>query len=232
MPIIVAIPGTLCSPRVFDRLAAELEGTATVDVVDWMPEPGPWRIDDIAARVAGRIERRHGAPVLVAGHSTGGSIALALASARPELVSGLLLVNTGAHMRGHGDVDRILDLIATEWGARLHAAVLDRSFAEPLPPAFRDSLLGYAAGVPQAAALQVLRSQRDRDLTPELPRIACPAVVLHGVHDRARSLADAEAIAAGLPDCELRTVRTGHTPVWEDAPAAAAAVRELLARSG
>ncbi|GAA5154109.1 alpha/beta hydrolase [Amycolatopsis dongchuanensis] len=229
--MLVAIPGTLCSARVFDRLAAELPDTTELDAVDWMSGSGPWRIDDVAARTAERIER-HGGPVLVAGHSTGGCIALALAAARPELVSGLLLANTGAHMRGHGDVDSILDTIATAWGPRLHAAVLDRSFAEPVPPEFRETLLAYAAGVPQAAALEVLRSQRDRDLTPELPRITCPATVLHGVHDRARSAADAEALAAGLPDCEVRFVQTGHTPVWEDAPAAAAAVRELLARGG
>lgn len=227
---LVAIPGTLCSPRVFDRLTAELAGTAAVDAVDWMTGPGPWRIDDVAAGIARAIEERHDAPVLLAGHSTGGAIAVALAAARPGLVSGLLLANTGAHMRGHGDVERILDTIATGWGPRLHAAVLDRSFAEPLTGEFREVLLGYAAGVPQAAASQVLRSQRDRDLTPDLPRIGAPATVLHGVRDRARSIGDAEVLAAGLPDCELRTVHTGHTPIWEDAPAAAAAVRDLLAR--
>ncbi|GHF53891.1 pimeloyl-ACP methyl ester carboxylesterase [Amycolatopsis bartoniae] len=51
------------------------------------------------------------------------------------------------------------------------------------------------------------------------------------MHDRARSFADAETLAARLPDCELRTVHTGHNPVWEDAPAAAAAVRDLLTRA-
>ncbi|GHF53898.1 hypothetical protein FHX82_007179 [Amycolatopsis bartoniae] len=61
---------------------------------------------------------------------------------RPELVSGLLLANTGAHMRG--DVDSILGTIATAWGPGLHAAVLDRSFAEPVPPAFRQAASGTA----------------------------------------------------------------------------------------
>ncbi|GAB3562028.1 hypothetical protein GCM10027445_01840 [Amycolatopsis endophytica] len=232
MPILVALPGTLCSPRVFDRLAAGVAGTVDVDAVDWMGGPGPWRIGDVADFVAARIEQRHGGPVLVAGHSTGGAIALALAAARPDLVSGLLLANTGAHMRGHGDVDRILGTIANGWGPRLHAAVLDRSFAEPVPAEVRDVLLAYAAGVPRAAALEVLRSQRDEDLTPLLPGITCPVTLLHGVHDRARTVADAETIAAGLPDCDLRTLHTGHTPVWEDAPATADAVRDLLARTG
>jgi len=230
VPILVAIPGTLCSPRVFDPLARGLAGAVTVDAVDWMTAPGPWRIDDVAARVVRRVERRYGRRVLVAGHSTGGAIAMALAAARPDLVSGLLLANTGAHMRGHGDVDRIVDAIDGEWGPRLHAAVLDRSFATPLPPAERDALLAYAASVPQAAAAEVLRDQRDRDLTPELARITCPVTLLHGTLDGARSPADARTVADALPDCELRTLHTGHTPLWEDVPAAVTAVRDLLTR--
>lgn len=224
---LVAVPGTLCSPEIFTRLAGELRDEITVEAVDWMTEPGPWGIEDIAGRLAARIERDHGAPVLVAGHSTGGSIALTLAAARSDLVAGLLLANTGAHMRGHGDVDRILDTIATAWGPKLHAAVLDRSFAEPVPARFRDSLLAYAATVQQEAALDVLRSQRDLDLTARLPHIACPVTVLHGVLDRARSVADAEYLVAHLPNCALRTVHTGHSPVWEDVRVTAAAVRAL-----
>ena len=45
--------------------------------------------------------------------------------------------DTGAHMRGHGDVDAILTALATDWGPRLHAGVLDRSFATPPDPAVR-----------------------------------------------------------------------------------------------
>ncbi|MFD2471224.1 alpha/beta fold hydrolase [Amycolatopsis silviterrae] len=220
----IAVPGTLCSPRIYARLAAALPGE--LDVVDWMTAPGPWRIEDIAARVADRIER-HGGPVTLIGHSTGGCVAAVVAATRPELVSGLLLANTGAHMRGHGDVDRILATIATGWGPDLHAAVLDRSFATPLPPDLRAELLDYATRVPAEAALEVLTSQRDLDLTPRLASIRCPVTVLHGIHDRARTLADAQYLADHLPDSELVTAETGHSPIWEDVPATVAALERL-----
>ena len=221
---VVAVPGTLCSPRIFAPLAAELADG--LDAVDWMTAPGPWRIEDVAASVAARIT----APVTLVGHSTGGCVAAFVAATRPELVSRLLLVNTGAHMRGHGDVDRILATIASDWGPGLHAAVLDRSFATPIPPDLRTELLAYAARVPAAAALEVLTSQRDLDLTPLLAKIRCPVAVLHGIHDRARTLADAQYLVAHLPDAELVPVEAGHSPIWEDVPATVAALERLQSR--
>ncbi|GAA1035333.1 MULTISPECIES: alpha/beta fold hydrolase [Amycolatopsis] len=224
MPV-VAVPGTLCSPRIYAPLAAALSDE--LDAVDWMTAPGPWRIEDIAARIASRIEQHDGGPVTLIGHSTGGCIATVVAATRPDLVSGLLLANTGAHMRGHGDVDRILAAIASAWGPDLHAGVLDRSFAVPLPPDLRAELLGYAARIPAEAALEVLTSQRDLDLTPRLASIRCPVTVLHGIHDRARTLADAQHLVDHLPDSELVTVETGHSPIWEDVPATVAALERL-----
>lgn len=221
---VVAVPGTLCSPLIYAPLTSALPDE--LDAVDWMTAPGPWRIEDVAARVADRIEQ-HGSPVTLLGHSTGGCIAALVAATRPDLVSALLLANTGAHMRGHGDVDRILATIASDWGPELHAAVLDRSFATPLPPDLRAELLGYAARVPAEAALEVLTSQRDLDLTPRLASIRCPVTVLHGIHDRARTLADAQYLVDHLPDSELVTVETGHSPIWEDVPATVAALERL-----
>jgi pimeloyl-ACP methyl ester carboxylesterase len=208
---VVAIPGTLCAPSVFRRLAERLAGEVDVDAVSWLTEPGPWDIPTVADRIAARIAE----PALVLGHSTGGAIALQLALAHPALVRGLILVNTGAHLRGHGDAERIIATMATDWGPQLRAAVLDRSFATPLDPADRAELLAYAAAVPVEAALGVLRSQRDLDLTPRLARLRCPVTVVHGTLDRARPVEQAYELAADIPGARLRVVDTGHTPVYE-----------------
>lgn len=223
---LVAIPGTLCAPGVFSRVAELLAGRPTVRAVDWMLDDGPWGIETVAERVAATIER----PALLAGHSTGGAIALRLAATRPELVSGLLLIDTGAHMHGHGDVDRIIDTVRVAWGPELAAAVLDRSFARPLPPDERATFLRYAEKVPKAAVLEALTSQRDLDLTPVLAGLSCPVTVLHGIEDRARPIEQARAMAAMIPGAEFRAVATGHTPVWDDPEASAEVVRALAAR--
>jgi 3-oxoadipate enol-lactonase len=227
---LVALPGTICSPAVFAPTAELLRGTVEVDAVSWMTEPGPWTVPDVADGTAHRIETRHDGPVVLVGHSTGGAIAACLAGRRPELVAGLVLVDSGAHMRRHGDVDGIIARFRDEWGEPIRRAVVERSFAAALPPAVHAELLRYAAGVPQQAAVEVLESQRDLDLTPVLPRVECPAAVVHGVRDRARSTAEAEELASLLPAATLSWADCDHTPVYEAPDVVVAAVRDVLAR--
>jgi pimeloyl-ACP methyl ester carboxylesterase len=231
-PVLVALPGTMCTPAVFEPLARALAGQVTVDPVSWLTGPGPWDIPSIAERVADHISSRWHRPVVVCGHSTGGAIALQLAIARPGAVAGLVLVDTGAHMRGHGDVDAILERIRTSWSEELRAAVLDRSFLTPLAPEVRQEFLAWAAAVDQQAVYDVLASQCDLDLTSELTTITQPAVVVHGQHDRARPPAQGRELAASLPAAEFRLIENaGHTPVYETPEVVAGAVLDVLART-
>jgi len=226
----VALPGTLCSPVVFDRLGEALAGEVRVDPYSWLTEPGPWDIPAVSARVARHIDEHYGGPVLVCGHSTGGAIAQHLAATRPETVRALLLADTGAHMRGHGDVDAILARIRDDWSAELRAAVLDRSFHIQPGPRLRADLLAWADSIDQKAVHDVLASQRDLDLTADLAHVHRPAIVLHGRYDRARDPAQGRELAAALPNAEFRLLEPGHTPVYEDPASVADAVRTLLAR--
>src|SRR6202161_2911076 len=114
-PVMVALPGTMCSPAVCEPLRRALAGQVTLDSFSWLTQPGPWDIPAIAERVADHIDTHWGRPVLVCGHSTGGAIALQLALRRPAAVLGLVLVDTGAHMRGHADVGAILGRIQLNW---------------------------------------------------------------------------------------------------------------------
>jgi pimeloyl-ACP methyl ester carboxylesterase len=229
--VLLALPGTMCSPAVFDPLARALAGDMVVDPVSWLTQPGPWDIPAVADRVAGHIERSWGRPVLVCGHSTGGAIALQLAIRHPAAVLGLVLVDTGAHMRGHADVGAILGRIRLNWGEELRAAVLDRSFHAPLRPEVRAGYLEWAAALDPRAVHDVLASQRDLDLTADLAGIRQPAVVVHGRHDRARPPEQGRDLARSLPDADFLLVDAGHTPVYETPHAVAACVRDVLIRA-
>ncbi|UXA19371.1 alpha/beta fold hydrolase [Mycobacterium sp. SMC-4] len=66
----------------------------------------PWSIDANIAALSALLDERH--PVVVVGHSFGGALALNLAAARPDLVSGLVLLDPavaldGARMREIAD---------------------------------------------------------------------------------------------------------------------------------
>jgi 3-oxoadipate enol-lactonase len=231
-PVLVALPGTMCTPAVFEPLARALAGQVTVDPVSWLTGPGPWDIPSVAERVADHLRRRWTRPVLVCGHSTGGAIALQLAISHPAAVAGLVLVDTGAHMRGHGDVDATLERIKTGWGEELRAAVLDRSFLVPLAPEVRAGFLAWAADLDRQAVYDVLASQRDLDLTGDLAKVTQPTVVVHGRHDRVRPPEQGRELAASLPDAGFRLAEAaGHTPVYETPEVVAAAVRDVLSRA-
>lgn len=232
---VVAFPGTLCSPAVFKPTADALAETCDIHATSWMDKPEEttpqgqttWSIEEVARRETRKIKQ----PVILIGHSTGGAIAAYLAAENPELVRGLVLVNTGAHMRRHGDVNKIIQAVQSGHIDNVREAVVTRSFAS-LPP--EDALAAfrrYAASVSAQAVLEVLESQRDLDLTALLARIRCPTVVVHGVLDKARSKGDAEELAGLVPGAEVRWVEgCGHTPVFEAPEAVAGAVRELTMR--
>ena len=196
-----------------------------------MSGAGPWSVPDVADRVAEGIAERGGGPVLLAGHSTGGATAMRLAADRPGLVAGLLLLGTGPHMRGHGDVDAIIERVGREWGPQLRESVLRRCFAGPVPAEFLAQLTAYADSVPRQAVLEILRSQRDLDLTPELPGLRVPAAVVHGTADPTRPVERARELAAALPDAELLVVEAGHSPMYEAPDRTAAVVASLVERA-
>ena len=60
----------------------------------------PWTIDANVAALAGLIEDQAAGPVTVVGHSFGGAIALHLAAACPDLVSGLVLLDPAVGLDG------------------------------------------------------------------------------------------------------------------------------------
>lgn len=60
----------------------------------------PWTIDANITALGALIDTEGGGPVTVVGHSFGGAIALNLAAARPDLVSGLVLLDPAVGLDG------------------------------------------------------------------------------------------------------------------------------------
>lgn len=77
----------------------------------------------------------------------------------------------------------------------------------------------------------VWESLGDYDLTPKLPLVVAPTLVLHGAHD-AIPLASSRLIASTLPHGELEVLdESAHVPYVEGSEAFFASVREFLRRT-
>ncbi|MCX2733981.1 alpha/beta hydrolase [Saccharopolyspora sp. NFXS83] len=225
-PALLCVPGTMSDPVIFDGLA-EATGTDVV-VAPWLEWPGPHDMASLGAEVALLAERH--APVVLLGHSTGGVIALS-AALRTDRVRGVVVCDSGVNMRGHGDVDAIIDRVREQWGPELWRAVARRSVHLPVPAEVAERLDSYPAGLARDAVLEALRSQRDTDLAPRLAELGrLPALVVHGRFDRARTLAHAEELAGSLPGSELVVLESGHTPPVELPDRFAAELVRFLAR--
>lgn len=226
-PVLLCIPGTYCSPLVFEFLDESTFPEVQLLPLSWMTSAGPWDIPTLGRRVAFLLQELGTGPVLLAGHSTGGAIALAAASTAPELIGGLLLIDTGANMHGHGDVSRVISAIEQGPGPDFFQALMRRSFYHQPDAALIERLAAYASVVPREAALQALTSQASLDLTDVLPKLAMPGVVVHGRYDQARPLSHAEHLARHLPHAELLLLECGHTPMVEVRSAFEQAVQRL-----
>lgn len=218
-----ALPGTFCAPMVFEPLQDLLGPRFEVRALSWMTEAADRSIPGAADWVAGLIS----APAIVMGHSTGGAIALQLAATRPDLVSGLMLLNTGPNMKRHGDVVSLIADMERNGTAEVVEAVLERSFRTAPPPDDLRRLRDYGRSVPLVAALEALRSQHAIDLEPALASLSMPVSIVHGRFDPVRSVDVAEGMAEAAPDSALRIVEAGHSPMHEVPGAVADALDEL-----
>ena len=94
----------------------------------------------------------------------------------------------------------------------------------------RSKLASHGEPDPRAlrAGLEILRNA---DLRDDLPRIAAPALVIAGEHDRLTPASAGRELAAALPTARFRLVeRSGHAPFLSHPGEVLAEVTGFLAR--
>jgi pimeloyl-ACP methyl ester carboxylesterase len=169
--------------------AAPFAAHFTVYLVNRKPGllPGA-TLADLAADYADTIERDLGQPVHLHGTSTGGSIALQLASDRPELVERLVVAVAACRLSARGREVQAELLRLTEAGdARKALAYLaGTQVSRPFAPAARG--LGWALGGSFIASdpsdmLITLAAEDVFDVEARLDRIQAPTLVLGGTRD-------------------------------------------------
>lgn len=238
-PALLLVHGTAASLRTWDALVPLLTGNHHVIRVDLLgcgesakPDDGSYAIPDQARRVGKALDRLGVEHVTVAGHSSGGTVATALAEQRPDLVTAVALVNTGPAMSAFIGADMATGPV--EWSDLSDEQVrqlLSPAFAEgfEVPQAFLDEFRCVDLEV-FARISQAVRAYLDERPLPErLAPLGKPLLVLLGAEDRRwRPAATADYHAVPGATVELLP-GVGHTPILEDPPRVAEALLAFAA---
>lgn len=165
------------------------------------PDRGTWAIDVLVGDIDAVVEATAPGPAVLLGWLAGAPVAVAYAARHPDRISHLVLWNGFARDASHGQAPRLRSLFAmarTDW----------EMFTESLAQAalgWRDAAeaRGWAAVAREATTqedfLAYLEARQAWDVTSELGRIRCPALVLHDPANALASEARSRELAAGIP---------------------------------
>lgn len=160
--------------------------------------------------ISALVEKEFGGrPVTVAGLSLGGWLAVRLGLQRPDLVSRLVLVNSGGYREQ--DWDTIESLVRVENMAgvdRLYGALFART-----PWVMRLSRAGFLQAYTSPAVTGILESISEEDTFTDndLGQLRMPTALIWGEHDGLFRVDCARAMAEALPDATLEVLKgCGH----------------------
>ncbi|HEY0014531.1 MAG TPA: alpha/beta hydrolase [Allosphingosinicella sp.] len=233
-PDVILIPGLTAGPNVWAGTVTSVPGyryhLVHVRGMAGAPVGANARgavVAGVADELARYIASRGIRPALV-GHSMGGTLAMMVASAHPESVSRVMVVDMlpqpagllgGSAQQMGGLADRLRDLTASPGGRRLFADLI--------------GTLGTSGDSDPDVVARAMHELSRLDLTPQLPRIAAPLTIVYANADagtRARTDAAYTRSYATAPGAAfVRIDGSGHMIMYDQPRALHQAVRSFLA---
>lgn len=182
-----------------------------------LPLHPPYTLAELADDAAGLLDALGHPAAQVVGISMGGMVAQHLARRHPHRVKGLSLWMSSP---GGRDLPRptrkVLRLVMSRpkdmAGVAAHFEQLFRTIGSPAHPVPLEQLRARVAANlarayrPQATARQMIAIAADGDRRRWLRNLRRPVQVLHGLEDPLLPIAHGRALAAALPQSELREV--------------------------
>ncbi|MBV8529325.1 MAG: alpha/beta hydrolase [Candidatus Dormibacteraeota bacterium] len=169
---------------------------------DTPPPAQPWSVHEYARWVVALLDRLGVDRCDVIGHSNGGRIGIVLAATYPERVRRIVLTDSSGIRPRRGL--RYRYLVAT------YKALRRTQGATLLPRALRDAAqrradrrgsddFRAASGAMRATLVRLV----NEDITPTLPRVAAPTLLIWGERDADTPLRDAQLMERLIPDAGL-----------------------------
>jgi pimeloyl-ACP methyl ester carboxylesterase len=227
---LVLLPGLLCDAALWAHQTAHLADVADCAVADTT------RHDSVGA-IADAVLAAAPPRFALAGLSMGGYVAFEILRRAPERVLRLALLDTSARPDSEEQVRRRRALIELSRAGRFKG-VTPRLLPLLVHPDRLDdpSVTDVVFGMAERVGRDAFERQQTAILTrpdsrPDLPRIACPTLVVVGRQDALTPPDRAEEIAAGIPGARLCVVEDcGHLVTVERPQAATVLMRDWLLR--
>lgn len=232
---LLLVPGLLCSPRLFAPQRAALSDAAEIVVPDW--RKAPLSIFDSWQKTARWvIDQMPSQTFALAGLSLGGMIAVEIMQIAAERVTRLALMDTGMRAQNPTEqaIRRARIRLADEGRFELVLGLQMSRFI----PAYRlpdKALVDEVMTMCTETGVEIYKRQEELaagrvDRRPDLPRIACPTIVVCGRDDAATPLFLSEEIAGAIAGSELIVIeQCGHLITMEKPDETNAILRRWLA---
>jgi 3-oxoadipate enol-lactonase len=174
--------------------------------------------------------------VALAGCAVGAGIAIRFATRFPGRAAALVAMSPAIGI----DADRREAGLARPAQAEREGmrAIVEQTFAGSYPPVLRHDAERYRRfrarwiGNDPASYATIYRMLALAQMADDLPRIACPTLVIAGAHDLLRTPAQVEPIARAIPGAQYRVLESGHYMAVQTPGPVADAIREFLASVG
>ena len=180
----------------------------------------PFSVEDLADDAARLIASRTEHPVFFVGLSLGGMTAQALAARAPELLKGVVIVNSGAFYPDPTPWNQRVERVLSKGVEDIADGAVDRW----LTPAFRATEIGGAIATQLRASLvstdavayaAACTAISKMDLRESNRRISVPTLVIAGTQDLATPPSMSQEIAAAVPGAQLRSLDVAHISAAE-----------------
>ncbi|MYR45759.1 alpha/beta hydrolase [Streptomyces sp. SID5910] len=232
-PALLLLHGSASSTRSWEPMVPLLTGAHRVVRIDLLghgrsakPADSSYALPDQARRVGAVLDRIGVEHAVVVGHSSGGAVATALAEQRPDLVTALVLVNTGPGL------DALIATGAaatgpTQWPPTDEQlrGFASTGFSRPgyrIPDELLDDLRGMTPHTLTASMGATHAYLEQRTLPDRLAGLGKPLLVVFGEDDRRWRSSSADDYRA-VPGARIELLPgLGHSPLLEDPPRTAA----------
>lgn len=235
---LLLVPGLLCSPRLFAPQLAALSDVAEIVVPDWRQAPlSIFESWETTARWV--IDRMPSEKFALAGLSLGGMIAVEIMQIAAGRVTKLALLDTSMRAQNPSEqaIRRARIRLAREGRFELVLGLQMSRFI----PAYRlpdKALVDEVVAMCTETGVEIYERQEELaarrvDRRPDLPRIACPTIVVCGRDDAATPLFLSEEIAAAIGGSALVVIeQCGHLITMERPDETNAILRKWLTAPG